>query len=467
MKKYFPFIILILLSCKAKAQQETMNWYFGETAGISFLSGSPVATVNGSLSTMEGCSSISDFNGDLLFYTDGMSVWNNDNIKMPNGHDLLGDPSSTQSGIIIPKPYSDTYYYIFTIDDVANGPGGANGFNYSLVDISLDNGKGDIVDTVKNINLTSPACEKIAAVKHANGIDIWVIIQKWETNNIYAYLVTDEGVADTPVISEVGQFIMGEIDNAKGYMKVSPNGEVMAKANVGLRNVEIFDFNNATGEVSNGRILPITNGEPYGIEFSPDSKILYVNTWKHKPAKELFQYDLEAGAIDDIIASEYIVGEGTEGALQIAPDGKIYVAMNGYTMLARINQPNYLGVDCNYEFADVSLGNRICRWGLPNFISSVFLGVGKQKINSINSVLFIIYPNPNNGIFNIQIKENLLNPTICLYNDNGSVVYQKEYQKQFKSNEIINLDISNLKTGNYIIELSTNKSKYSERLIIE
>lgn len=354
------------------AQKEANYWYFGENAGLNFGSGSPVALTNGELSTMEGCSSISTSSGTLRFYTDGIKVWNKNHNQMPNGFGLQGDPSSSQSGIIVPKPASDKLYYIFTIDDVAHGPGGTYGINYSMVDMNLDGWKGDVVDTVKNINLTTPMCEKVTAVGHKNGFDTWIITQKWETNDIYAYLVTNQGVNHNPIISTGGVIINGSIDNAKGYMKVSPDGEVLAKANAGLHSIEIFDFNNITGQVTNPKLIVGVAGEPYGVEFSPDGKLLYINTWKNNGGKNLYQYDLEAGTINDIIASKYIVATGTEGALQLGPDNRIYVAMNNSGSLSRINQPNTYGVDCNFEYGTVSLGGRNSRWGLPPFIQSFF-----------------------------------------------------------------------------------------------
>ncbi|PLX03589.1 MAG: hypothetical protein C0595_06445 [Marinilabiliales bacterium] len=372
MKRLFTLLTILLAFWQLNAQQQATNWYFGDFAGLSFGSGTPVAQLDGKLTTWEGCSSISTENGALRFYTDGSNVWNKDHVVMPNGSGLLGNTSSSQSAIIVPKPASDNLYYIFTIDDVAHGNGGSFGINYSLVDMNLQNWKGDIVDTVKNINLTTPMCEKVTAVGHANGFDTWVITQKWGTNDIYAYLITNQGVDHTPVISTNGLVIAGGIDNAKGYMKVSPNGSILAKANAGMHSVEIFDFNNVTGRVTNPRVIPGMAGEPYGIEFSPDNKLLYVNTWKNQSGQRLLQYDLEAGDINDIIASKYIVGTGTNGALQTAPDNRIYVAMNGSGSLSRINQPNKLGAECGFEFNTISLGGKSSQYGLPPFITSFF-----------------------------------------------------------------------------------------------
>ena len=92
------------------AQNQGYVWYFGHGAGIDFDSGSPVPIIDGQLNTEEGCASISDENGDLLFYTDGTTVYNKSHSPMVNGTYLLGDSSATQSSIILKKPNSTIVY---------------------------------------------------------------------------------------------------------------------------------------------------------------------------------------------------------------------------------------------------------------------------------------------------------------------------------------------------------------------
>ena len=109
-------LLLLLFTLGASAQKEANNWLFGHFAGIHFLEDGTVEALNGSaMTTNEGCSSISDVNGNLLFYTDGRSVWDRNHVIMPNGDyfagtGLLGDPSSTQSGIIIPSSDNPDIY---------------------------------------------------------------------------------------------------------------------------------------------------------------------------------------------------------------------------------------------------------------------------------------------------------------------------------------------------------------------
>ncbi len=368
----FFTILMFLSNGQIKAQNQAANWYFGDFAGLNFSTGNPVPILDGSLSTWEGCSSISNDNGTTRFYTDGVTVWDRHNEIMPNGTSLMGNASSTQSGIIVPKPGSTNLYYIFTIDEVGTSPpGGINGLRYTLVDMNLNGFLGSVVDTVKNVLLTAPMCEKLTAIGHANGTDIWVISQKWGTNDFYAYLVTATGVDDNPVISTAGAIIQGDIDNAKGYMKVSPDGTLLAKANVGLKSVEIFNFSTTTGMVSDQNIITDNGlgGEPYGVEFSPNGQLLYINTWKSNPGKILYQYDLTA---PDVVGSRVQIATGTNGALQLAPDNRIYVAQRNSGNISVINYPNEQGTACQFSFGTVSLGGNTSNWGLPPFITSFF-----------------------------------------------------------------------------------------------
>ena len=145
MKNYLRVLtLLLLLFCvpfTSFAQKQGNIWYFGFKAGVDFNSGNPIGISDGAMSTEEGCASISDANGDLLFYTDGDTVYNRNHNVMPNGHGLLGNISSSQSAIIIKKPNSDSLYYIFTVDGWTGNNGG---LNYSVVDMVLDGGNGDV-----------------------------------------------------------------------------------------------------------------------------------------------------------------------------------------------------------------------------------------------------------------------------------------------------------------------------------
>jgi gliding motility-associated-like protein len=371
LRNHIILVFLIFTSLGIEAQNQAANWYFGENAGLDFNTGNPIPILDGELSTWEGCSSISLSTGVLRFYTDGTLVWDRHNNVMPNGSNLNGDKSSTQSAIIVPKPGSDQLFYIFTVDRAENGFG-TKGLQYSLVNMDLNGFMGDVVTSEKNVMLTTPVCEKVTAVGHANGTDIWVIVQKWGTNDFYSYLITSSGVNQTPVISSAGLVISGsDPEDAKGYMKVSPDGKKLAKANAGLKNIEIFNFSTTTGIVSDQDIITDSGlgGEPYGVEFSPNGELLYINTWKPQFGKALYQYNLEA---PDVPGSRIQLSSSTNGALQLAPNNKIYIAQDNSTLISVINQPNELGIACDFHFNAVSLGGKKSNYGLPPFIQSFF-----------------------------------------------------------------------------------------------
>ncbi|MBQ0721749.1 MAG: hypothetical protein KBT89_16295, partial [Gammaproteobacteria bacterium] len=153
--------LLFLTFAMSYSQDQASNWYFGENAGIQFntLTGSVTALTDGRLNTREGCSSISDEDGNLLFYTDGSTVYNRTHNVMSNGSGLLGDESSTQSAIVVPKPGDPDLYYIFTVDNALDGAN--DGLNYSTVDMTLAGGLGAVAS--KNSGLLDKCSEKITA----------------------------------------------------------------------------------------------------------------------------------------------------------------------------------------------------------------------------------------------------------------------------------------------------------------
>ena len=112
-RKFVVLISLLVLCYTAYSQKEADRWYFGKYAGLNFSNGAPVPLHDGQMVTNEGCATINDKNGNLLFYTNGEKVWNRNHQVMPNGTGLMGGYSSTQSAIVVPFPGNDSMYYIF------------------------------------------------------------------------------------------------------------------------------------------------------------------------------------------------------------------------------------------------------------------------------------------------------------------------------------------------------------------
>lgn len=372
---------LLLFYNVSYSQSAAGVWYFGNQAGINFNLGSnPVALFDSQMQTFEGCATLCDDFGTLLFYTDGLSIWNKNHVLMPNGTGLLGDSSSTQSAIIVPMPGSTTKYYVFTVTELAK----PSGLRYNIVDMTLEGGTGDVI--TKNIALLTPTAEKINVVKHANDNDYWVISHKFNNSEFYAYLISPSGIS-APVISSVGEIIGGSTQNSLGYLKSSPDGKFIASANSKPlnSNLQIFNFNTTTGGLSLISTTSFPNSTDgigvYGVEFSNTSNLLYVTNIDYANKKsQLYQFNLEVPTETAINNSKVLLGEftGTEvgkgafGALQLAPNKKIYMARNGLNYIGAINNPDVYGTGSNFSANAFSLGDKISSFGLPAFVTSLF-----------------------------------------------------------------------------------------------
>ncbi len=366
MNKIITALFSVALSLNVLAQTYKNNvsqWCFGPNTQYSF------NTNTSSISSMlarEGSASIADANGNLLFYTNGETIWNRNHSEMLNGDSLLGHWSAVQSSIIVPAPDNSNLYYVFTNSAVFTN----DGLSYSLVDMTLDNGLGAVVDTEKNITLLNGTTEMLTANFHANQSDIWIVTHRENSNFFYSFLLTSNGIQE-PVISNVGIAYGGLTQSA---MKLSGNGERLAAAISDRNTVEIYDFNNVSGEVFNP--LTITDiKNPYGIEFSCDNTKLYVTSSQAGNISRIEQFDLEAA---NIKSSKETIIENNSGvryaSLQIGSDQKIYVAELGALSLGLINRPNEKGTSCNYMTGAVSLNGGVGQRGLPNFITGYFNG---------------------------------------------------------------------------------------------
>ncbi len=372
----FPFIFW--------GQGETSNWYFGEQAGLQFNNdGSVNALTDGRLNTFEGCATISNPFGDLLFYTDGILVYDRNHNIMENGNGLYGDPSSTQSAIIVPKPEDPNIYYIFTVDTSVFDGDPDRGLNYSTVDISRNDGNGAVIE--KNRRLLQDCSEKIAAVrKNCFDKSIWVITLASENGRLpmfdtyHAFEINTAGVTETSIKTRFPDL---QIEDPRGALKFAPNGAMMASANM-FYGLQLYDFDSESGLFSNQRQLSIngTDQLPYGIEFSPKGQYLYTHTTQFLENESyvslLVQFDVLAQNIQN---SQVELDRKPifRGALQIGSNGKIYRTLsndynNGTPFLSVINSPDLKGIAADYAHRSISLNGKTGTQGLPPFIQSFF-----------------------------------------------------------------------------------------------
>ncbi|MCC6370695.1 MAG: T9SS type A sorting domain-containing protein, partial [Bacteroidia bacterium] len=249
---------------------------------------------------------------------------------------------------------------IDTYDNVGNNTG-LYGLRYSEIDMSLAAGQGSV--TSKNNVLFIPSTLKMAAVKHCNGTDVWLVSHDRNTDVFRTFLITATGISTAAVTSTVGTIHA----DYEGYLKFSPDGNKVATSIWPTYNLEMYDFNRSTGIISNQLVLK-TGTDAFGCEFSSDGTKFYsVVNWS-----QILQWDLCAGTAADIMASQTAVGTSSAllNGMQLAPNGKIYVARTGQQYLGEIQNPNAPGTLCNYSDLGLSIAPNQCYNGLPNFMAS-------------------------------------------------------------------------------------------------
>ena len=369
-------------------------WYFGNGAGIDFneedgLPDPPrsIAAAH-AMDAPEGTSTISDTNGDVLFYSDGRSVWNRFNTPMPNGFAIGGDSVSTQAVLIVPFQDDDTQYYVFTTQEVY----GENTFlmKYAVIDMKEDDGRGDVIE--KDVILFARSTEKLIAYEGGNGY--WIVGHEYGNNTFRAYPVTAEGIG-SPVLSSAGAVhSMNDPFSGQAGMKFSADGTRIAVALIEGTDdyVELFEFDGATGEMVELQYqidLNIGGGttadQVYDVHFSTGGNKLFAsmnNRNSGTPGGRIMEYRVDSLSTEDTrLASRTDIAAGSGlnaniGAMQTGPDGQIYVAVEVPGSPAA---SQFVGsIAANEDTAQVSaftpqqvilsVGNS--RLGLPNFVQN-------------------------------------------------------------------------------------------------
>ncbi|RLD40738.1 MAG: hypothetical protein DRI89_11360 [Bacteroidetes bacterium] len=361
-------LLLVLIGYIVNAQNQANIWYWGDFCGLDFNSGIPVDNHDIQAGSGGAMSVMCDTNGNFLFCYSGKEVWNRESNFMPNGENLIGDKRASMGALIVQQPGSAHLYYLFSVDyndllypDI--------GMHYSVVDMNLDGGLGDVTSE-KNIPLDRAwaASNKLTSVKHANGEDVWIITRNFSTGQWYvAFLLTASGLNTEGVISHVPE--RTDLHN-RGSMKISPDKKYLAAAYENCdcpdyikTSLDICSFNATSGEIDMLYTLTkneqnIGGFEPIAVEFSPDSKLLYVsyfNTAVGVGEMELYQYDMQY--VEDSLQfkeSEIFIARGPVNGLQLARDGKIYCTMPYlatpiYDYVSVIHEPWKRGTACNYQ----------------------------------------------------------------------------------------------------------------------
>lgn len=369
-------LLILFLNASSFSQQLEANWwYFGMQAGVHFSNGYAESDTNGIINSVTTAATISDSNGDLLFYTSGLNVYNKNHQLMPNGNlPLFG---TAARGLIVPTPNRPNIYHVFF---TRVGVGSSWQLNYYTVDMDLDNGLGDV--NVSSLNQLSDTINLgLACLDHANGIDKWILVHDINNYSYKAFLLDSNGLDSNFIETVIG-------DNSTnptaiiGHIKSSPNSNMFVSVHrQPLLLFEVFDFDNSTGLVNSVIFRrPFAPGinEISTASFSPNSKVLYIG---HRT--RLFQYNLESLDSNQIALTEIVIDSVPSTSppsyldFQLAVDGKIYaIIVKDFPYprkLSVITCPNVLGIGCNFIDTVVDLDNRMPGNQLPALNQTLFV----------------------------------------------------------------------------------------------
>ena len=342
------------------------NWFFGDGLFLNFAGGTatPIpSAVNTNFSeriAYESTATISDDNGNLLYYSNGRKLWKADNTLVYSG--LLagneggaspGNPGGTttsavQGVLFVKHPSNSDLMYIFTTDDALTAA--TNGLNYWTLTLS-----SGLVTGPTRLG-TYRTTEQLDATLHSNGTDIWIATResgysnKVNFQNIYSYLITASGINATPVFSSVAPSLQSSTFNKdweRGALKFSWDGTRAVTVNdiAGWDDyndaIVVYDFNASTGAFSSAKSVAGIFGQynwngttyqaAYDAEFAPDSKGLYVS---FTPNGKLIWLDASlttASAIYNSIQTVSTVA-ASSGDIKLGGDGKLYQATMSNTL---------------------------------------------------------------------------------------------------------------------------------------
>jgi hypothetical protein len=431
--RYLICLALIFLSIKTYSQGRNSVWLLGHHYSSTSAEGRIEFTQNSytvlseqrTIPFKDTEGNIADENGNLLMSSNGVFIADANGDTMQNGTGLNPGWAVNNfpdglalpfANLYLPFPSNLKKYILFhqTFDiNTLNSPE----VFYSIIDISVNNGLGSVI-TKNNIAISSSLSVGLAACKHANGRDWWVICLSKLATEIHTFLLTPDSV------TYMGAQSFLAIPYPYGYAgqpSFSPDGTKFAFAgSYGISGmnylscVSLFDFNRCSGVFSLDTVIDFSDSYiSFASAFSPNSQYLYFASSEH-----LYQYDTNAGglvpyqlvATNDTFLSAPPVFYTNFYLMYLAANGKIYITSgSGVLDLHEMDYPDSAGTACNVNLHNIHLPcfNVGTVPNHPNYYLGRLVGSACDTLTSINDLTehdfrFLIFPNPNNGNFKIM-----------------------------------------------------------------
>jgi hypothetical protein len=354
---------------------------------------------------LSGYTTISNFDGSMLFYSGAHTVWTNKYNIIRNAPDssqiALDDYIRMQNHLILPVPADTGLFKSYLAQEASNSiylPAYLKAFWVSPFYINLwqpDTGKVSSVDTLfyagANGDSTSTS---LMAVKHGNGRDYWIIYHPTLTDTFMTWLQDENGYLIGPFYQKIGPF---HLYQGLEWMRMSFNNDGTKMALMMFFNIWIYDFDRCSGKLSNPVVidtctdcwdewanLTYQSTNYFDGCFSPNGKMYYATRMD-----SLIQFDLTdfPNSINRTVIWHTPIPFESPNAwpirfIEAGPDRKIYIGTasnaqpqtqwapidSGCSYLGVIEYPNVAGVGCTFNRLGLYLNGYLSSYMLPTVV---------------------------------------------------------------------------------------------------
>ncbi len=504
-KQIILTILLIHVGLLCHAQKQDYYWPFGKDQNIELdgvqafafdFNKQPFEPIlrEGEINFDQNNASICDAEGNLLIYTNGCAIANRLGKVMPNGDSLNtglffddfwgGDCSRGYTGpqdiTILPDPAYENGYYIIqkpiSLNVFATDPDdwfSRDSMLYSYVDMTLENGLGDVTEKNVKFHEASLLFNFLAPIAHENGKDWWITNPSYP-NGFLVYSLTENGLRyekrepgpDWDIVS-----------SAAGHARFSPDGQYYATFDL-YAGLFIYAFDRATATFSEERHIPFPYPElatSTTCEWSPNSRFLYAAKYD-----TLWQLDTWAEPLETGLE---FISERTEdnsdptgrnfGVAALGPDCKLYIrSKSGSRTFHVIHKPDEKGLACDFVNQGIRLPSYSASGSFPNFPR--FRVDEEEKCDpSIVSIAgeeiywrrdLIVYPNPARDYVNVNVPDGQQGD-IFILNMDGKIVLDERRVRDKQRMELLGLE-----AGMYSVEFVPRDNKdrvvYTSQLVV-
>lgn len=493
-------LFCLLLSANLFGQLFNNNWVLGgaqligDTAtqavmNVSFSTGVPVSSKFPPTDYYMdlAIATISDSSGNLVLYTNGVHLKNaqheivQNGASLPNSNNWSTSFPESQGVMLLPRPGYDKQYLLFTADifgftypPTGTFRSGSSNLTYSVIDMTLNNGKGGVVERKTNMILDTLSGGQITAIRHANGRDWWVLTSQYNINQYYAFLITPDGFENYGL-----QSFETEMRVSLGQAVFSPDGNWYLRYNT-VSNpfsawFDAYKFDRCTGQLSDHHHIKMADAvQRGGVSVSPNSRFAYVAVYD-----TIYQFDLQASNLENskTVVAAYDGFLDTLGFgfptrffnMQLAQNNKIYIscADNSSRFLHYIDQPDSAGMACNVIQHGFSLPT-LHVYGIPNV---PYFGLGKLVGSACDSIVVSsseveneedgieFFPNPTNSY--IVVKSTVPLTDFLVYDISGKTVAEGVLMRDYL------IDFSGRESGIYFLRLRSASGAVTIKKIVK